>query len=190
MLDVPLEGPHVEELPTESGAAGKLATSGSRSQVLEVDQTAHSQTDFSLYCSPASPTSVYRLPEKVSGTQVSLLLDMGAAVTLLHEDVWIHIMANSLIHLKQWSRLNLVGTRWTSHNIRSSANVQLKLEGERFTSEVVVVSPLTCEGILGLDFLQEQQATVDLGTKVLLLRKKGHQVTLNEPSRKPRQDNT
>ena len=66
--------------------------------------------------------------------------------------------------------------------------MELELEGKRFTTEVIVVSPLTCEGILGLGFLQEQQATVDLGTKRLLPRKRGHQLTLREPSRKPRQD--
>ena len=99
-------------------------------------------------------------------------------------------MDNSPILLKQWSRLNLVSTRGTSLNIRGSANVELELEGERFTTEVVVVSPLTCEGILDLDFLQEQQATVDMRTKKLLLRKRGHQLTFMEPSRKPRQDYT
>ena len=39
-------------------------------------------------------------------------------------------MDNSPIHLKQWSRLNLVSTGGTSLNIRGSANVELELEGE------------------------------------------------------------
>ena len=32
-------------------------------------------------------------------------------------------------------------------------------------TDIVVVSPLTLEAILGLDFLQEQQATIDFGSK-------------------------
>ena len=95
-------------------------------------------------------------------------------MTLLREDLWTRIMANNPIHLKQWSRLNLVSAGGTSLNIRGSANVELELKGETFTTEVVEVSPLTCEGILGLDFLQDQQGTVDLGTKKLLLCKRGH----------------
>ena len=61
----------------------------------------------------------------------------------------------------------------TSFNIRGSANVELELAGERFTTEFVVVILLTCKNILGLDFLQEQQGTVDLGTKRLFQRSAG-----------------
>ena len=96
---------------------------------------AHSQTDFSICCSPDSPTSGYRLPGKIIGTQVSLLLDTEAAVTLLREDVWTRIMAKSPIHLKQWPRLNLVSAGGISLNIRGGANVELELEGETFTTD-------------------------------------------------------
>ena len=80
--------------PLNRTQQGKLATSGTRSQVPAVDQTAHLQTNFSLCCSPASPTGGYRLSGKINGTQVSLLLDTRTAVTLLREDVWTRIMAN------------------------------------------------------------------------------------------------
>ena len=47
--------------------------------------------------------------------------------------------------------------------------VELKLGTERFVTEVVVASPLTSEAILGLDFLVEHQASIDLTTKTLHL---------------------
>ena len=43
------------------------------------------------------------------------------------------------------------------------------------------MSPLTSEAILGLNFLQEQQATIDLDAKRLHLRRKGHDVFLKDP---------
>ena len=73
---------HVKELPTEFGAAGKLATSGTRNQVPEVDQSAFTDRLFYLLFPSQSHKWLYRLPGKINGTQVSLLLDVGAAVTL------------------------------------------------------------------------------------------------------------
>ena len=61
-------------------------------------------------------------------------------------------------------------------------NVKLELEGEEFTVDTVVVSPLTSEAILGLDFLQEQQALIDLASKRLSLRSKGCIIPLTDPA--------
>ena len=49
----------------------------------------------------------------------------------------------------------------------------------------MVVSPLTSEAILGLDFFPEQQATIDLAAKRLCLRGGGKDIRLREPT--PRQ---
>ena len=46
--------------------------------------------------------------------------------------------------------------------------------------QVVIVSPLTSEAILGLDFLQEQQATIYLASKKLRLRGSGCDLTLRD----------
>lgn len=43
--------------------------------------------------------------------------------------------------------------------IHASTHVQLELEGQPFVVNVVMVSPLTLKAILGLDFLQEQEAS-------------------------------
>ena len=56
----------------------------------------------------------------------------------------------------------MVSAGGTPLTIHGSASIELELEGEPFSTDVVVVSPLTSEAILGLNFLQEQQATIDL----------------------------
>ena len=91
----------------------------------------------------------------VNDVQLSLLLATGAAVTLLREDTWARIAAKKPQELKPWSTLKLVSTGGTPLTIHGSARVELELE-EKFTTEIVVVSPLTTEAILGLDFLQAQ----------------------------------
>ena len=115
--------------------------------------------------SPVALTGGYRLLGAVNGVQMSLLLDTGAAVTLLREDTWARITAESPQELRPWSTLKLVSAGGTPLTIHGSARVELDLEGEKFTTEIVVVSPLTSEAILGLDFLQGQQASIDLATK-------------------------
>jgi hypothetical protein len=49
------------------------------------------------------------------------------------------------------------------------AKVDLNIRGKAFPADVLVVSPLTAEAILGLDFLQQQTVTIDLGGKELLI---------------------
>ena len=44
---------------------------------------------------PVASTGGYRLPGSVDGVNVSLLLDMGAAVTLLWEDMCLRVVAEN-----------------------------------------------------------------------------------------------
>ena len=54
--------------------------------------------------------------------------------------------------------------------------------GKEFSTEVVVVSPLTSEAILGLNFLQEQHASIDLGCQTLHLKESGCDIALQHPA--------
>lgn len=49
----------------------------------------------------------YRLPGQIGGVPITLLLDTGAAVTLLRQDVWAKIAAQPFV-LKPWSGATLV----------------------------------------------------------------------------------
>ena len=57
----------------------------------------------------------------------------------------------------------------------------MEFGGEKFTNEIVVVSPLTSEAILGLDFLQKQQACIDLTSRRLHLKQSGCDIPLQDP---------
>ena len=49
-------------------------------------------------------------------------------------------------------------------------------------TEMVVVSPLTSEAILGIDFLQAQRAIIDLDRGTLQLRQSGCDILLDPPT--------
>jgi len=110
-----------------------------------------------------------------------LLLDTGAAVTLLHQDVWTRIAAESP-DLKPWSGASLVSAGGTPLIIHGCACATLGLGGKEFQTEFVVVSPLTSEAILGIDFLQVQRAIIDLGCGMLHLQESGCDISLNVPA--------
>ena len=177
-----LARPHRTQLhPEPPIATGKLLTPGARSQVPEGEPNkAHS----CVCVSPVALTRGYRLLGAVNGVQMSLLLDTGAAVTLLREDTWARITAESPQELRPWSTLKLVSAGGTPLTIHGSARVELDLEGEKFTT-IVVVSPLTSEAILGLDFLQGQQTSIDLATKTLSLKGGGRALPLRDPTYTP-----
>ena len=128
---------------------------------------------------PSSPiTGGYRLPGSIDGVGVTLLLDTGAAVTLLRRDVWMRTAAQSS-DLKPWSGATLVSAGGTRLTIHGCACATLGLGGQEFQTEFVVVSPLTSEAILGIDFLQVQRAVIDLGCRMLHLRESGCDVSLD-----------
>ena len=126
-------------------------------------------------------TGDYRLPGTVNGIHVTLLLDTGAAVTLLRHDTWTRAATQSS-DLTPWSGASLVSAAGTALTIHGCACVNLELGGKKFQTNVVVVSLLTSEAILGLDFLQAQQATIDLGHKTLHLRESGCNIPLDVPT--------
>ena len=131
---------------------------------------------------PISPvTGGYRLLGSLNGTPVTLLLDTGAAFTLLRQDVWNRI-ATCTSELKPWPGPPLVSAGGTPLTIHGRAHLTLHLGGRNMNTEMVVVSPLTSEAILGIDFLQAQRAIIDLDRGTLQLRQSGCDILLDPPT--------
>ena len=101
----------------------------------------------------------------INGVDVSLLLDTGAVFTLLRDNTWLRVTANKPQHWRPWSSISLVSTGGTTLTVRGCATVELELKGKKYSTEIVVVSPLTSEGILGLDFFYQQNAVIDLAER-------------------------
>ena len=61
----------------------------------------------------------------------------------------------------------------------------LQLNGNDIPVDVAIVSPLTTERILGLDFLESQKASTKLKTEELLLRAEGITLLLQQSTQLP-----
>lgn len=124
-------------------------------------------------------TGGYRLQGTVNGVGVTLLVDTGAAVTLLRKDVW--SQTTTTAKLEPWPGPSLVSAGGTPLTVHGCTHLDLSLGGNTFSTNFVIVSPLTSEAILGIDFLQEQQAQIDLGRGSLSLLKNGSNIRLTLP---------
>ena len=135
----------------------------------EVEESEVQTFDTIVYASPVVPAGGYCLSSSICGVSVSFLLDTGAAVTLLREDIWAEISTRTHKTLKPWSAVKLVGAGGAPLAVHGCANIELELGSEKFSMDVVMVSPLTSDAILGVDFLSQQQASIDLASWVLHL---------------------
>ena len=114
----------------------------------------------------------YRVRGKINGAMTSLLVDTGAAVTLLRKDAWDRVVQATKDPpvLSPCYSLDLVGADGSPPRTYGSASVNLELNGNSLPADVVVVDSLTSEGILGLDVLTKRKATIDLEAEQLYLR--------------------
>ena len=115
MLAVWTVGTSCERLPAETG---KLDPSSATDPPPEGRSQAVQNIQDVILTSPISPTRGFRLSGSVNGTEVSLLLDTGAAITLLRQDTWERVLGEELSTLEPWQSAKLLsagGTPLTVH---------------------------------------------------------------------------
>ena len=153
-------------------AAGKPQPSGIRSPSPEGPLAAHC-SKVKLYS--ISPVGGYKLPCRIGGVDLEFLLDTGVAVTLLRKEAWEKIANNfhKTPGLRPNPRLALVGADGSSLKTHGMVSLTMWLKEREIAVDVAIVSPLTTEGILGLDFLKAQRASINLECEELLLRAEG-----------------
>ena len=148
--------------------AGKLDTLNTRGQVFEgVTGVAHKK----LFSYAVNPSNGFRLNGTINEIPVSFLLDTGATVTLLREDIWSRISAQRSLPFTQCTSLELVGVDGSPLTVLCSTQVSLRLHGVVVTMDAIVVRQLTTEAILGLDFMKDHDAKIDFSAKSFCLIK-------------------
>ena len=145
---------------------GKLESLGAKSRTYEGDSK-RAQNQLITISPVSSPAGGYRLKVAVNGALIPFLLDTGAAVSLLREDTWNQVNTSGIT--LQVSEKQLVGVDGSPLQVLGEARVDLNLAGTDYPIAITVVSSLTSPAILGLDFLQENAASVDLEKKELHL---------------------
>ena len=104
---------------------------------------------------------------RVGNHPAQVLIDTGAALTLVRTTYWNHIPKPT--QQLQPARQCLVGVDGTPLATRGTAKVEVVLGGQSFLVPVTVVDDITADIILGIDFLKAEKCIVDLGHKTLEL---------------------
>ena len=126
MLEVPAARAYGTGLPIEpKRAAGKLITSGATDRPPE-SELSEVQIPES-YTLPVHPSSGFRLSGSVNGVGISLLVDTGAAVTLLRLDAWEQVVAQGPISLEPWPTVRLLSAGGMPLTVHGRAKVILGL---------------------------------------------------------------
>ena len=73
---------------------------------------------------------------------------------------------------------NLVGVNGSPLQVHRQVKVKVEVQGEVFQMDALVVSPLTAEAILGLDFLRKYEVVIDIQQKQLTFGKGGSTLPL------------
>ena len=130
---------------------------------------------------------IQHLPAQVGfaslGPAVSMLIDTEAAATLLRLDVWEQIVAHNQLPLEPCPSLRLLGAGGQPLTVHGHCKITLGLGSNTFVVDAVVVNPLTSQAILGLNFLVEQRATIDLPNRTLRLGERWCNIPLEDPPR-------
>ena len=93
--------------------------------------------------------------------------------------MWESISRDNQTALEPWSGRNLVGVNGSPLTTHGRARVQAMLEGEKVTLNAIVVSNLTLDAILGLEFLRENNAIINVKQKQLTIGDNARILTLH-----------
>ena len=129
-------------------------------------------------------THSYRLSGTVNGVPTTFVVDTGASITVLDETLWEKTHRGEY-SLEPWTGRRLVGVEGTPLHICGVSNVELKFAGETFHCPVLVARSLTSEAILGLDFLEANNCTLEMADRKLTFPERGVAVSLFDSSPDP-----
>ena len=101
----------------------------------------------------------YFLPASINERRIDLLVDTGSAFSILRKDTWDRLFPKGK-DLTPSSR-NFVGVDGNRLNVQGSCQVPIVIRGKTFAIEVYVIDDITAEAILGLNFLEKNNACID-----------------------------
>ena len=98
----------------------------------------------------------------VNNVPVSILIDMGAATSVLNKASWDRAKG-SRSNLIGVDGRKLVGVQGKPLKLYGSTCVQVQLAAEKFSVEVIIAETPTADLIIGRDFLRRQECTIEIG---------------------------
>lgn len=130
------------------------------SQALEGEHQAHVSTIIPTLSVTSGKDCV--LEVLVNGVPTSILIDTGAATSVLNRDLWDKAKQDGS-ELGDAEGRKLVGVQGEPLQLYGSACVQVQLAAEKFPVEVMVAETPTVDMNIGRDFLRNQECTIEMG---------------------------
>ena len=109
-------------------------------------------------------------PIKIGGKKARFLIDTGAAVSVIDSTFYSEYCTGVCSPLKP-CHCSLTTANGVGLNIHGEVEVSLKISGFDFAQTMVVADLQSCQGILGLDFLQDNSCVLDLAEGALKFHK-------------------
>ena len=114
-----------------------------------------------------NPASAYHVVGSINGI---IMLDTGAAVSLINEDTWNKLADLTVKPLSKWNGCQLLGVEGTPIPVVGVAYVEVFFSGVNVRAEFIVAKTLSADAILGLDFLEQNQCVINAEKRVLHLK--------------------
>ena len=134
-------------------------------------QAAQTQKHISVLTVPTlsvSSGASYRVHGLIGSIPLQLLVDTGAAISLLSTDVWRRINTTGLpIVLQQWTGKKLVGVNGAPLCVKGCVHAHVSIGSIPFEGTFIVSGDLLVDAILGLDFIERHHCVIDCENKVL-----------------------
>lgn len=126
-----------------------------------------------------SSQSDYVIQGQVNGANLNVLVDTGAASTVLSREAWGRLGEKPELAKTE---KRLIGVQGIPLDLHGVAKVDLSLGGQVFPIEVTVAGSLTTDLILGRDFLKAQRCVIQMGENqdVLLMGERDLAIPLTD----------
>ena len=176
LLQVRQRGTLCSRMSSQKEVAGKRQTLG------VVEPTSEGEPEAPKQCPP--PTTVYSTVSELSyfvsttinDGAVSFLIDTGSAFTILRKDTFERICPDG--PPLDASSQTFVGVNGNSLDSHGSYELCINISGRLFNHRIFVLSDITTEALLGLDFLEAHGSTLALGAGELHFSRIGGKVPL------------
>ena len=114
---------------------------------------------------------------------IECLVDTGAALSLLHGDVWTKIATSGTPPLQEWIGQALALVNGNKLSVRGYTRIPVSLKGKQFDVKFIVADDIMVDAILGLDFVQQNHCIIDCGRKLITFRSKEFSLPRDDGSR-------